>query len=413
MRRMITLAGLGLLAMGSRVQAKDVFVGSLEPSATGGIHASTEQKLTLTDEKPTTVAREGAYAYKAQYGTITLGNGKNNKIAIALDTDGTTSRPRLFIDANGTGDLTTAVALTPVRSTASTGSTGKPTYTASVSVTAHYDVPGRGGSVPSTLSFTLRGSELTYNREYARVGKVTIGTRTFTVALVDEAVNGRFNEFQHEDGEPARVTLYIDRLGKGKFDSTKDRFDAAKPFRLAGATYEIATIDPRGTAFALKSSSKSAGISAASLKAGSDVIEFEAETVDGKRVRFPDDFHGKVVLLDFWAMWCGPCMAEMPNVISVYNQYHPKGFEILGVSLDQANKKTALIRFLAQNNMPWSQIYDGGYWKAEIAQLYQIEAIPHALLVDGTTGRIVALGNDIRGAALAPAVEAALAAKGH
>ncbi len=407
LRAIIAMAGLSLLALGPRVQAKDVFIGSLEPSATGGIHASTEQKLTLSDEKPATVLHEGAYAYKAQYGTITLGNGKNNKIVVALDTDGITTRPRLFVDANGTGDLTTVVMLTPVRST------GKPSYTGTVPVIAHYDVPGRGGAVPSTLSFTLRGSELTYNREYSRFGKLTIGTQTFSVALVDEAVNGRFHEFQHEEGEPARVTLYIDRLGKGKFDATKDRFDTAKPFKLAGATFEVATIDPRGTAFTLKSSSKSAGISAASLKAGSDVIEFEAETIDGKTVHFPDDFHGKVVLLDFWAMWSNPSMTEMPNVIAAYRQYHPQGFEIVGVSLDQANKKTALIRFLAQNNISWSQIYDGGYMKAEIAQLYQIRTIPHGILVDGTTGRIIALGDDISGTALAPAVEAALAAKGH
>src|SRR5437016_12598023 len=71
---------------------------------------------------------------------------------------------------------------------------------------------------------------------------------------------------------------------------------------------------------------------------GDKVISFTTTTTDGKKVVFPDDFKGKVVLLDFWATWCGPCMGEAPNVVAVYKKYHEKGFEILGISLD--NKDT-------------------------------------------------------------------------
>jgi len=400
------LVALGMLVGSDSSKAADVFVGSLEPATSGGIKAASEQKLVLSSDKPANVTSEPVFGYTPQYGTITLGNGKNNKIAVAVDTDGLTLRPKLFVDVSGTGDLRTPVPFT----VASTGP-GRPTFTASVVVNAHYDVAGRGGNIPSTLTFTLHGTDLTYNREYARVGKLTVGSKTYRVALVDETVDGRFDQFKHDDGEPGRVSLYIDRLNKGQFDPKKDRFDAGKPFRFAGSTFEVVSIDPRGTLLSLKSSSKSAGVSASSLHAGSDVIEFEVETVDGKTLHFPDDFKGKVVMLDFWAMWCQPCLMEMPNVISVYKEYHKQGFEILGVSLDQANKKNALVQFVSKYDMGWQQVYDGGYWKAEIAQLYEVNAIPHAILVDGTTGKIVALGDDIRGAALAPAVDAALKAR--
>jgi thiol-disulfide isomerase/thioredoxin len=68
---------------------------------------------------------------------------------------------------------------------------------------------------------------------------------------------------------------------------------------------------------------------------GQKAPAFQTKTVDGKTVNFPADYKGKLVLLDFWATWCPPCRAELPNVISAYNQYHDKGFEIVSVSLDQ------------------------------------------------------------------------------
>ncbi len=127
-----------------------------------------------------------------------------------------------------------------------------------------------------------------YNREYARTGMLTIGSRSYRMALVDQGVNGKFNEFQHEEGDPARVTVMIDRNGNGKFED-KEMFDAAKPFRMAGATYEVMSIDARGTSITLKKSGKSAGnaLTAADMKAGADILDFEVETLDGKTVSFP------------------------------------------------------------------------------------------------------------------------------
>ena len=83
---------------------------------------------------------------------------------------------------------------------------------------------------------------------------------------------------------------------------------------------------------------------------------------------------GKVVLIDFWATWCGPCRGELPNVIAAYQKHHAQGFDIIGVSLDQ--DKTQLLSFIKDQNMTWPQFFDGQGWGNKLAVKYGIEPFP-------------------------------------
>ena len=116
---------------------------------------------------------------------------------------------------------------------------------------------------------------------------------------------------------------------------------------------------------------------------GKVVPDFSATDLDGKPISL-QQYRGKVILLDFWAVWCGPCISEMPNVKRVYNSYKDQGFDIIGVSLD--TDKTRLHNYLKKNDIPWRQIFSGQKWKSPLAQKYHIYSIPAPWLIarDGT-----------------------------
>ena len=114
----------------------------------------------------------------------------------------------------------------------------------------------------------------------------------------------------------------------------------------------------------------------------------------------------KLVLIDFWASWCGPCIRELPNVVKAYERFHDKGLEIVGVSLDK--DKASWLAAIEQTGQKWPQMSDLKGWECAGAQIYGIQSIPANVLIDDH-GKIVA--RDLRGDALLKEIESRLAAE--
>ncbi len=133
---------------------------------------------------------------------------------------------------------------------------------------------------------------------------------------------------------------------------------------------------------------------AEATKVGNEAPELILPTPDNKELAL-SSLRGKVVLIDFWASWCGPCRKEMPNVKLVYQKYKDKGFEIYGVSLDK--DRNAWLEAIEKDGLKWPQVSDLKFWQSEAAQTYAVQSIPHTVLI-GKDGKILASG--LRGAEL-------------
>jgi thiol-disulfide isomerase/thioredoxin len=368
------------------------------------------QQLKLVALKPASL-KKGPDSKSALYGAIQFGGAKH--IVVLDEPEGADSK--LYVDVNGNGDVTDDPS--PTWEKKEYPGPGGKTFT---QYTGAFKLPlGKDEKAPLVTLATYRfdsndpqraqfKNTLFYYRDYALDGEVTLGEKKYHAMLVDDKAGGDFSA-----KGPAAPRLMIDRNSDGKFDYRSESFDVAKAFNIDGTVWKVADLTVDGNFKLATSTEQVAEIKPpADLSVGKIITPFKAQKMDGKPVNFPADYKGKVVMLDFWATWCGPCMSEVPGLAKAYAEYHPKGVEILGISLDQPNSAPKIKQVTGENNMTWPQVYDGKFWQAEIAQLYNINSIPAAFLVDGDTGEILAAGNSLRGPGLEETFKAALEKKG-
>lgn len=112
---------------------------------------------------------------------------------------------------------------------------------------------------------------------------------------------------------------------------------------------------------------------------GKQAPDFTLNTPDGTPLSL-SSFKGKVLILDFWASWCGPCREESPKMVKIYKKYKNKGLEILGVSLDK--KKEEWLKAIKEDGLTWNHVSDLRGWDSSAAKLYSIKGIPHILVID-------------------------------
>ena len=125
-----------------------------------------------------------------------------------------------------------------------------------------------------------------------------------------------------------------------------------------------------------------------SINPGNRAIDFNFTTLEGKEINL-DYFKGKVLMIDFWASWCGPCCAELPHVKELYEKYHNQGFEVLGVSLD--SKKDKWLSAIEKFKLNWHNYSDLNKWNSAFAKKYFVRGIPYNVVID-QNGNIVAKG---------------------
>ena len=407
-KNMVWLAGCIGFAGGISVSAEEVKLGLMPEGATRKLGGYMPQKLTLSSKAPEGLKKTPAGLEAPVYGELKLGASEAS-MTFYLILDEPDGKPaRLFVDSNGSGEIGEDSACEWKARTSenegrkltmySGGATFKPRDTAGAPMPLHVEMYRFDKTDPQRAALK---DTLLYYSDYARSGEMTLSGKPYKVLLTDDSVTGDFRP-----GKDSR-RLLVDVNDDGKFNRNRETFDLKKPFNVGGTTYEIRDVKADGSSLELVKSDKAVEETKPplNLEAGQRALPFQAKTTSGEAIKFPETYKGKLVLLDFWATWCGPCRAELPNLTEVYKKFHKDGFEVLGVSLDQPNSGSKLESFTKDNDMPWPQIYDGKYWQAEVAKKYEIESIPRAFLVDGDTGMIVAEGGDLRGENLEKTVE--------
>jgi len=236
---------------------------------------------------------------------------------------------------------------------------------------------------------------MTYCRDSYREGLVSLSDREVRIALFDEDTDGWYDALDAGG-------LLIDTDGDGELYAALDShewFRLDEPFNVDGVTYMVEEVAADGSWARIELSEESVAPKPP-LLVGFEAPGFSGGEIDGTAHSL-SDFRGEVVVLDFWAAWCGPCLAELPTLRQLHEDYGASGLTILGINIDRT--PDTLRQAIDEYYIEYLQLHDGV--NGPIGTLYRVEGIPATYLV-GRDGKILA--RDLRGEAMVDAVRSLL-----
>ncbi len=236
--------------------------------------------------------------------------------------------------------------------------------------------------------------------EYRR-GVITVNGKELAVAL---STNGHPATYDLLD----MVSVCVDFDGDGTFGNW-EAFRHDRPFQIFDEILQLAYASPDGRTVLLErkrgKQQESKSVDLAMLQSGAKVPNFSLTKFDGTTVEL-SDFHGKVTLLDFWAIWCGPCLEDLPKLSEVYEKFRGEGFEIIGVlSAKERAREGSYREFLQRKEVSWNQAYS-----EDLVNHFNVSWIPHYVLISRDGRVLINNGPELRGN-LSAIVEATLADK--
>jgi thiol-disulfide isomerase/thioredoxin len=322
----------------------------------------------LVKEKPADIVKEPAYEGTVGYGAFRIGNGPNAVTLFAVDETGTAEadqKGRLYVDLNRNGDLTDDGPGEWEKTKVLDGVT---IYFAVVPVRISWGGPLEETSTGEYRLFMYKRHGVpgfAYAKISGRVGQLELGDRQCPVVLAENSNDGIFTVPAKGDLTRKPVELYVDLDGDGTFKGvmssadgkefkSPERFSLSEPFLIEGQWYigrptisgdklTLTPCDPPGSDVAKAQQPVEVK---PLLSAGTPAPDFTVSAPDGKPISLAD-FRGKILIIDFWATWCGPCQSAMPGLEKVHQAVRDQGVDVL--SLNVFDDKESFDRWIADN----------------------------------------------------------------